>query len=363
MPIIRPTYEELLERVFRIFETYGFSPRPESSAIGAIARVIALELSSYYDLLQVIEDQNNLDTATGASLDRIGGMFGIYRRPATRASSVGSASAVKLTNNSTSAVIVPAGTSIWPSVNPGKLYRTVETVNIEPGGEAFVHVVADGYGPTYHVEARELDSIEIDGISVTNPAPIYNSDDAEDDESFRARIANAFQRRYYGSEEAIRSALEEIPGVLQVSLISGARGPGTLDVIVVPTQVPASSDLVALLNERIRAEVVPGIDARLVLPRVVPVDVQLRITWKPRGRRVSTQEIVQAVRALIDTSPLEDGTGSAALYVSEIVQRVMDLSPGIADVSVDVWADGVPVEGMVQLQLHEVMRSRHVEVL
>jgi uncharacterized phage protein gp47/JayE len=364
MALIRPSYEEILERIFRIMEARGFQPRPDSSAIGALARAIAIEMTNYYDLIQILEEQNNIDTASGPSLDRIGAMFGLFRRPSSPASSIGTPSAVKITNNSTSAVTVPANTRVWSSSNPQRYYFTVSEITLGAGEEGYVHVVAGGYGGTYHVKARELDSIAIDNLSVTNPYDITNSEEEEDDDTFRARIANAFLRRYYGSETAIRYGLEEIPGVHSVRLISGSRGPGTLDVVLVPVQIPPSNELISAAYERLRAEVVPGIDYRLIVPRAVPVDVQVRLNWKSRpGNRISSEQIRDTLSALIDTSPLDDGSGNASISVSEIITRIMNLSPSISDVQVRVFLDGVEVSGVLQVGSNEIMRLRHVEVL
>jgi len=339
MALIRPSYEEILERIFRIMEARGFQPRPDSSAIGALARAIAIEMTNYYDLIQILEEQNNIDTASGPSLDRIGAMFGLFRRPSSPASSIGTPSAVKITNNSTSAVTVPANTRVWSSSNPQRYYFTVSEITLGAGEEGYVHVVAGGYGGTYHVKARELDSIAIDNLSVTNPYDITNGEEEEDDDTFRARIANAFLRRYYGSETAIRYALEEIPGVHSVRLISAAY-------------------------ERLRSEVVPGIDYRLIVPRAVPVDVQVKLSWKSRpGNRISSEQIRDTLSALIDTSPLDDGSGNASISVSEIITRIMNLSPSISDVQVRVFMDGVEVFGVLQVGSNEIMRLRHVEVL
>lgn len=364
MPILRPNYDELVARFENTLrDLAGITQFGESSVAGAIARILAIELTHLYDLLETIVEQSDVTTATGAALDRIGNLFGVYRKRAQPATSLGGGLGVVFTNTSNVTVTVPAGTPVWSSRAPHRRYRTVEALTLPPGTDGNVHVVADGTSEAYHVASRELDThgMGIQGLRVMNPTPIQNATDVEDDESYRARIMGSFLRRYFGSESYIRSVLEELPGVSRVELMTGARGPGTLDVLVVPQQMPPSSEMVEAVSETLQAAVVPGIDWRLRWPRLVPVDVQVRLTWRGAPVPDAYTQAAQAVRSVIDGLPIDEG-GGTALSVSELVQAVMSVHPNILAAEVSVLVDGVRVTDIYKTPRLAILRSRHVDV-
>lgn len=365
MAILRPSYDELVARFENTLrDMAGITQFGESSVAGAIARILAIELTHLYDLLETLVEQSDVTTATGAALDRIGNLFGVYRRRAQPATSLGAGVGVVFTNTGNVTVTVPAGTTVWSSRYPHRRYRTVSELVIPPGMDGTVHVVAVGTSEAYHVGARELDSHDLgrSDVRVTNPAPIQNAVDVEDDESYRARIMGSFLRRYFGSESYIRSALEELPGISRVELMSGARGPGTLDVLVVPQQMPPSPELMGSVTETLRASVVPGIDWRLRWPRLIPVDVQVKLVWRGAPVADAYTEVAQAVRSVIDNLPIDE-YGSVTLSVAELVQAAMSVHSNILSVDVTVLVDGARVHDLYTAPRLGVLRSRYVDVL
>lgn len=360
MPVIRPSYDELVERAKAILQTLTpVNQFHESSVAGAIVRVVATLMSQMYDALEQIERDSNLSTATGIALDRIGQTFGILRMPARRATSFGAAEPVKFTNNNSSSVVVPAGTRVFSSRFPYKSYRTVESITVPAGGEAYVHVVAEGDGSDYNAGAGEIDrhSLNSPGLQVVNVAPLTDASDEETDESYRARIAQAFLRRYYGSAAAITAAVRDHPGVVNVVLLPTRRGPGTLDVFVVPAVLPADAEFMQSLQELLDREVVPGIDWRLIIPDPVPVDVRVQVRMRGNWNTVLVDSIRLAVRGYVDNLGLEE-----TLYASELLSRVMDVSTDIEDAEVTVFVRGIEVGRSYKAEVFEVLRSRHVDV-
>lgn len=358
--IIRPSYDELVERATSLLQTLTpINQFHESSVAGAIVRVVATLLSQMYDTLEQLERDSNLSTASGTALDRIGQTFGVVRQPARRATSFGAAEPVKFTNNTGSPISVPAGTRVYSSRLPYKSYTTVDDITVPAGGEAYVHVIATGEGGDFNADAGEIDrhNLGVSGLQVTNVAPLADARDEESDESYRARIAQAFLRRYYGSSAAIDSALRNHPGVTDVVLLPTRRGPGTLDVLVVPAVLPADADFVNSLQEVLRQEVVPGIDWRLIIPDPVPVDVRVQVKMKGGWQSLLVDSIIQAVRGYIDNIRLEE-----TLYTSELLSRVMDVSADIEDAEVTVFVRGFPAGRSYKGEVFEVLRSRHVDV-
>jgi len=361
MSLIRPSYDELVERAKLLLQTFTpINQFHESSVAGAIVRVVATLLSQLYDALEQLERESNLSTASGLALDRLGQTFGVVRRPARRATTLGAAEPVKFTNNTSAPIVVPAGTRVFSSRLPYKAYTTISEVTVPAGGEAYVHVVAVGEGSDYNAAAGEIDrhSLTITGLQVTNVAPLTDAEDMESDESYRARIAQAFMRRYYGSATAISAALLEQPGVVDVVLLPTRRGPGTLDVFVVPSVLPADAEFVQFLESILEQEVVPGIDWRLIIPDPTPVDVRVRVQLRGEWNTAIVDSIRQVVRGYIDNIELE-----GVLYTSELLSRIMDVSTDVLDAEVTVFVRGVEIGRSYQTEVFEVLRSRTIEVV
>jgi uncharacterized phage protein gp47/JayE len=359
--IVRPTYEELVERAKALIQALTpINQFHDSSVAGALVRVVATLTSQLYDTLEQLERDSNLSTATGVALDRIGHTFGVIRQPARRATTFGAAEPVKFTNNGSSVVNVPAGTRVWSSRLPYKAYRTVQDISVPAGGEAYVHVVAEGDGSDYNAGVGEIDKhgLSIATLSVTNVAPLVDASDEESDESYRARIAQALLRRYYGSSVAITAAIQEQPGVVDVRLLPKRRGPGTLDVFVVPSVLPADPEFVRSLENILDQEVVPGIDWRLIIPDPVPVDVRVRVRLKRSWDTAFADTVRLTVRGYIDNLQLQE-----TLFKSELLSRIMDISSDVEDAEVDIYVRGLPIERSYEPEFMEVLRSRTVDVL
>jgi len=359
--IVRPTYEEIVERTKALIQALTpINQFHESSVAGALVRVVATLMSQLYDALEQLERDSNLSTATGVALDRIGQTFGVVRQPARRATTFGAAEPVKFTNSGSSAVNVPAGTRVWSSRLPYKSYRTVVDITVPAGGEAYVHVVGEGDGADYNAGAGEIDQHNVGStaLRVTNVAPLMDASDAESDESYRARIAQALLRRYYGSAVAITAAIQEQPGVVDVRLFPKRRGPGTLDVFVVPAVLPADPEFVQSLENVLDREVVPGIDWRLIIPDPVPVDVRVRVRLKRTWDSAFADNVRLTVRGYIDNLQLQQ-----TLFKSELLSRVMDISTDVEDAEVDVFVRGIPIERSYEPEFMEVLRSRTVDIL
>lgn len=360
MAIVRPDYEQLVERAQNLISTLTpINQFHESSVAGALVRVVAALLTQLYDVLESLEEDLNLTTARGQALDRIGSMFGVTRRPATRASTLTTSAPIKFTNNGTTAVSIPAGTKVWSSRRIGITYSTTESIDVPAGAEGYVHVIADGEGRVYEAGVGEIDrhSLGSSSVTVTNIAPIGNALDVESDDSYRQRIAQAFMRRYYGSEIAIRGALLDLPGVRDVQLLPLRRGPGTLDVYVVPTEAQVDSTFVGLLREVLANEVVPGIDWQLLLPEILPLDVTLRLVVSAGW----SSDMEAAIRSAVMGYVHNLGIGEP-LYRSELLSRVMDVSSLIRDADLELYVDGVPAGGSFTPGSFQSLRVRRVEV-
>lgn len=345
MPLSPPSYQELYDRFRRQMETLGFNHWAEGSAIGAITKTFAAYMTDLWSTLADIEAQTDPSTARGIYLDRMGAMFGVTRLPPQSASTLGRGSAVKFTNNGSTAGTIPAGARVWSAANPLVAFFTTRTITIAGGAEGFVDVVAGQAGDNYNLGAQALDSHNagMGQYSVTNIRPIGGGTFTETDDAFRFRISQALAARDGATEAALRAELLKVPGLRDAVIKGGVRGAGTVDVMVIPIDRYASQALMDAASQVIADNVAAGISWRVMPPKTRRVDISIQLRLAPGIDLASVQPGVEAaVRGYLDNLRVNDGRGGADLIYAELVSRIQDATPDIVDSVVDLTVDGIP---------------------
>lgn len=341
-----PTYDELFSQFHEEMQKIGFTYWSEGSIIAAIGRVQAAYQSDLWNQIAEIALQLDPSTATGTYLDRLGRMFGVTRKPSQYASTVGKGNAVKFTNNGATTTVVPAGTRVWSSGLPGVGFFTQETLSLDPGEEGYANIVAAVVGEVANMGVGALNSHNagMTSVSVTNILPVGGGTGMESDESYRYRITRHLQTRGGATETAIQQAILQVPGVRDVLTIPGARGGGSVDILVVPIDRYASNDLLASAEDAARDTVAAGIAWRILTPKTRRVDVQVQLRLAAGANTAAIHaQTAAAIRGYIDNLQVDSGKGGSDLYYNELVSRVMDASNQILDSSINLRVDGEPV--------------------
>jgi uncharacterized phage protein gp47/JayE len=347
-----PSYQELVQEAqdrlkVSLPEITNYS---ESSVVGAIIKVLMLHLSEAWQALGYAYDQMSISSAVGDNLDRIAELFGLQRMRSTRADTISSASALKFTNNSSTSVVIPAGTRVFDPSRPLVSYFTVTDLSLGPGETGYVHARAADVGPAYNVASNVLTAHDLldPNITVTNPAPITTGQSEESDESLRYRIREAAAAVSGSNEAAVKLALMSIPGVRDVKLLPCARGAGTLDVVILPAARHATPDFIALCQNVLANVVAAGISAKIVVPKEREVTIVLKLSLdsevlQDSGRASSVRTLVGTrVQSFIDNLLIEDGTGSGEIIYNDLVGVIMDVD-GVRDVQIEIYIDGARV--------------------
>lgn len=346
MPITPPTREELFDRYKRAMEALGFTHWSEGSRIGAIGEVQAGYLEDLWLALADIETQTNPSTARGVYLDRLAQMFGLRRMGAQFASTLGKGPTVKFTHVGVGdPLLVPQSTRVWSRADPELAFFTAAQITVNAGSEGYVDVIAANPGDLYNLGVGRLDSHNagMQQLQVTNVRPIGGGDAAESDERLRFRISQALQARHGATETAILQELLKVPGVRDALIYPGARGNGSLDVIVVPIDRSASQEMLDACEAAMAEVVAAGISWRVSppVPRRVDIAVQLRLLPGTTIGEVRAQ-VDAAVRTYVDNLRVNDGRGGDELVYNELVSRVQDAHPDILDSALPLSLDGVP---------------------
>lgn len=369
--ISRPTEREILDRIAsRIKTETPLTANLDSSLIGVILKIIAAEMNQVWGWVEELDKQANLSTASAAGLDSWGQLLGVTRRVAQSANSLGMSRAVRLTNLGSTPVTIPANIRVWKSRDPQIAYFTTEGTTLSAGQSVEVHAVAVNNGEIYNVAIGELDSHNIPNatVRVTNILPIENGSFTESDSSYRQRLQQEFTRRQVLNTSNVDALIRSVPGVRDAFLLEYKRGAGTFDVVVIPYNYSATSNIVDECNTVLAQNIPAGISARARGPQYRQLDVRVNLNFMPDTgtRKESIRESVRSqIIARIDNLPVENGTGNGTFYVAQL-QALATLSNNeVTSSIVTLGLDGSPISnyGEIRLGIGEriVLRSLSVE--
>lgn len=240
--------------------------------VGSVTRTlletVARELALAHQLLDRIYDSAFLETAEGASLDKVVALVGATRLPAQRP-----VVTLRLSRASgaTGRITVPAGTTATDA--DGSRYATLEAITFEPGESEREVLAAGRAASTPVVEAGALDRLEIliAGIAgVTNPKPAHLPGQPETDEQLRRRARGALHGVLHGTRQALEYGLLSMPEVSTVNVVEAPNGvAGEIRIEIGYADDSARArERVARRIEELRAagiRVITGDAARLVL--------------------------------------------------------------------------------------------------
>ncbi len=246
--------------------------------------VIAAEIIQYFlpETLKTMFPQWSF----GKYLDYIGEIVQVYRKPASKASTV-------MTIAGDPGTIIPAGTTFdTESINntPSIEYATVSRADIPNSGKVDVVVEAVAAGSNGNVNAEKIVimSSPLRGVNdYINKKAATGGSDEEDDDTFRNRILETMKTRnqsYVGNENDFRRWALEVPGIGDAIVVPTWDGPETVKVVCIDTNgQPASNTLTKAVYDHIMR---PDDEyERLAPPNVIltvsvpePVDIAYKIT-------------------------------------------------------------------------------------
>ena len=307
---------------------------------------ISEELRDLYNSVDVNQKMSFLSTADGMYLDFIGQLLNVTRSPERRGEVSSSNSNIKfyvttgvLYDSLNGANYIPEGTIV--SNEAGTIFYSVEdTVIVAPSNtEVYVSATSMNQGAEGNIGSNELtvhDIPDVSGILVTNTEAILSGTSTEDDDNFRARIANAILAAQKANITAIEQAVLTISEVADVSIRPYVRGIGTFDVYVLSRSVFPSTSLLAEVQTEIEDVQSYGASGLARSPKKLSVELTIRILFK-EGTDVSLRE---GIKSDVSTAILDYMAsipmGGAFIY-NEMIQRVQDVSSAIVDNQVSIY--------------------------
>ena len=343
------TVEEIYQEMLAAYQARGGTAAEDSCDLAVRLFAAAAQVQALSAQADWVLNQSFPQTAEGACLDRHAEMRGIVRAPA--AAALGSvrftvetpgpadwtvdAGTVCLTESGVAFV-----TTAQTVIKAGSQYADAPAAAQEPG--------AAGNGGAGTVTLFGACPPGVTGC--TNPAAFSGGQDAEDDESLRARILDSYRRLPNGANAAYyeKTALSH-PGVAAAKAVGRARGIGTVNVYLAsPAGVPDSGTLEAVQAELDASREI-AVDVQVLAPKTAAVDVTVALAAKD-GVAFDTARANAdaAVRGLFTGALL-----GRPVYLAELTGRIYG-AEGVANCRVTAPAadlaaapDTLPVLGML----------------
>jgi uncharacterized phage protein gp47/JayE len=270
---IEEIYQEMLET---FAERAGFTP-DEGCDLSVRLWAAAAEIQALGIQADWVLDQSFPQTAQGIYLDYHGAMRGVTRLAATKAVgtlrfSVDTAPVTDIT--------IPAETVCMTAAEVR--FQTTETVILAAGAltvDAPAEALEAGSaGNTAPGTVCILTACPLAVTACTNPVAFSGGSDEEDDETYRARILESYQRLPNGANAAwYQQTAMNYSGVAAASVVGRARGTGTVDVYVATENGLPTAELLTGLQAEFQEKREIAVDVAVKAPTVCTVDVTVAV--------------------------------------------------------------------------------------
>ncbi|MBI6873733.1 baseplate J/gp47 family protein [Clostridium aciditolerans] len=251
--------------------------KSEGSFIYDSLSPVSKELEKSYASNDDILRRTDPYRAIGEDLEKITKPYGITRKPGKKALAQILVKAVMGTNLKSGSIF---------QTKSGLVYKTIEDI-IVTNESTIVSAEASEVGSKYNVPANIITEVpvQISGIiSVTNPNPIKNGYDVEDDESLRKRYFERLQTpATSGNKYHYRNWAKEVTGVGDAKVFPLWNGNGTVKVIIINSNKRAAdSNLVNAVKNHIEENRPIGSDVTVVSAKekLINISVTLVIDTK-----------------------------------------------------------------------------------
>ncbi|MDI9407680.1 MAG: baseplate J/gp47 family protein [Candidatus Pacebacteria bacterium] len=318
--------------------------RQRGTLLNALARVMAGLAHGLYGFIQWIFKQLWLDTAESESLNRHGGIYGIYRRPAAFASG-----AVTITADS--GTVIPKDLILQTAT--GIQFKTTAEVTVIGIAPAAVTVIAVKSGTASNIGGgwKLTAAIPIAGLRSLDTAAdgIGGGGETETDDDLRARILRRLRTPpQAGSVNDIEGWALNLPVVMKawVRRNLDASANGYYQIVLYFTvagaggvpNLPTAANIAtvkAALAPKLPATVNPIVAA----PMPLPIILRLRITASPAIKT----NINEAYKSFVaSAAAVGDGAGAGTITLAKIIETISSQAGSTPFVVIIPAADIVP---------------------
>ena len=316
--------------------------------IGGIARslieVVNLNISDYYDILDINTAMGFVSSAEGYFLDLIADLFNLTRiTPST--ASVNATDNVQKFYVATGylidrlpAGVIPQGTTVSTTDNSVVFTVSADAPFDSSATYVYASISANTPGSLSNVGVNTLvnNSLGISDVFTTNEQIISGGTDLESDDNFRYRIINASVSAEKANETSIRLAALSVPGVADVIVHPYSRGIGTYDVIVTPTEGIATSGLIGMVQTAIDSVTAFGIKGTAIAPTIVPVYLEIQLVFVNGATDTDKTNIRNGVTTAVENYIVNIPVGGE-FVLNKLREVIMDVDNKIQDHTINCY--------------------------
>jgi uncharacterized phage protein gp47/JayE len=258
-------------------------------------------------------------SATGQHLDRIADNWGISRLPRSFAQVDYHETSLTFYTESTFGlingggdIVIPQGTVIrGPAVAGSQSPVQFETTGSYtlPAGASIAYCAAKAIrsGPRQNVASGALRRHDFTGytdtanntLKVTNLHPILNGRSKETDEDLRYRISNRYTSLSQLNRTKIRLGALEVPGVLDIAILSSYYGIGTCAVVVFGARGASNTQLTSRVQAKLQRVQAPGLKLIALTPVNVYFDFNITISIADSISSTEQHKTEQAIHRIV----------------------------------------------------------------
>lgn len=279
------SFDDIVEYTLRsiIQKDVGISNINQGSVLRTIIEVLSEneDTANYY--LEYVYRCMDIDNCYGDDLDRAVKILGLIRE--TPKAAVGEITLRTGDSPAEYDIEIPYGYIVSTRPNrDGEVteFYVSDANSILKAGESEIKVAITCSEPgLIYIPAGAIDvmSQSLQGInSIINENAINGGRDAESDEEFKERIGNVRETFGKCTNEAIETAVDQLPGVTKARVIDMYNGVATTGIIVVTDTVPAPESVKANISETVNAVKASGIEPFIIYSNIKDVDIEIVIT-------------------------------------------------------------------------------------
>lgn len=325
------TFKDILDAMKLRIETEA--DRREGTWTADNLQAVANELARIYEEdIDTILPQAFVMSAEGRNLDSCCSDYGITRRPATAAEVI-----VQMQGE--------PGKYSYMQLSAGDIFFTVLNPFTIPWagtgiGTVSVRAVCDRTGDIGNVAAGSIDKADDRRITkVTNPDAAQGGFDTESDDALRERTLEHIRRpANSGNIAHYVQWAKEVPGVAKVRVYDLARGPGTVDVVVIADgNEAAPQKLIEAVEDNIERQRPIGADVDVLSGQAVDISVTADVVIKAGY----TQESIQNRFYILLAEHCEMTAFQSSIISYLGMVNILFECPGVVDI-VDFRLNGEP---------------------
>lgn len=325
MASIRPTLKEIKERIHNDALVLLDDEFLSRSDLAVFEAVIAGASHALYNAINYGRKQLFIDSCDENYLERIAGIFGIYRKSATKATG-----RVQF-NYASSAVDVPVGTLLQDENE----HQYATTSVVDSSGKAYIRAA----------EAGTASNIDVD-VELTLPAPVagvlgakvveavVGGTDIETDDELRERVLARTQNPpRQGTATDYVAWAKEVAGVGEAWCYPREQGDGTVVIRILATdRALPSQDLINNVSDYVKSKASVLAHIYVLSPIEQAIDFTLKIEPDTLSNRSLAEQAIKNVFA-------KESIPGGFIYLSHINKAISDIATEDNHVIVSPTAD------------------------